>query len=163
LTGSALLERRMSPAAKTGILFGMLKTLFRTMLSLIVWLYRRTGGRIGGTMQGLPVLLLTTTGRKTGRQRVTPLGYLEHDGAYVVIASNAGFDKHPAWYHNLKSHPQVALQIRDRQLTAIAEPADPSLRAQLWARLVELAPVYAAYEKRTTRVIPLVLLQPLSR
>jgi hypothetical protein len=75
----------------------MLKALFRSMLSLLIFLYQRTDGRIAGTMQGLPVLLLTTTGRKTGKQRITPLGYLEHDGAYVVIASNAGFDTHPAW------------------------------------------------------------------
>jgi deazaflavin-dependent oxidoreductase (nitroreductase family) len=138
----------------------MLKAIFRGILSIFIWLYQRTDGRIGGRVQGLPVLLLTTTGRKTGKKRITPLGYLEHDGNYVVIASNAGFEAHPAWFHNLKSHPQVELRIQDRQLTAIGEQADRTLRAQLWAQLVERAPGYGAYEKRTTREIPIVLLRP---
>ena len=138
----------------------MLKALFRSLLSIFVFLYQRTGGKIGGHMQGLRVLLLTTTGRKTGKKRTTPLGYFEHDGSYVIIASNAGFDTHPAWFHNLRSNPQVALQIQDKQLAAIAEPAAPELRKQLWAKLVELAPGYQAYEKRTTREIPLIILRP---
>ncbi len=138
----------------------MLKVLFRLFLSLFVWLYQRTNGKIGGTVQGLPVLLLTTTGRRTGKKRITPLGYFEHDGYYVITASNAGFDTHPAWFHNLKSHPQVALQIRDKHLTAIAEPVNPMLRQQLWTKLVERAPGYGAYQKRTTREIPLVALHP---
>ena len=138
----------------------MLKALFRSLLSIYVWLYRRTSGKFGGRVQGLPVLLLTTTGRKTGKRRVTPLGYFEHDGCYVITASNGGFDTHPAWFHNLRSHPQVALQIQDKQLTATAEQASPALRQQLWAELIERAPGYAAYEKRTTREIPIVLLRP---
>lgn len=141
----------------------MLKALFRSILSIIVFLYQRTGGKVGGTMQGLPVLLLTTTGRKTGQQRTTPLGYFERDGGYVIIASNAGFDTHPAWFHNLKSNPHVTLQIQDKQLTALAEPAAPELRQQLWAKLVKLAPGYQAYEKRTTREIPVVVLRPVSK
>jgi deazaflavin-dependent oxidoreductase (nitroreductase family) len=141
----------------------MLKPLVRFMLSLLIFLYQRSNGKIAGTMQGLPVLLLTTTGRKTGKQRTVPLGYLEHDGAYVVIASYAGADNHPAWYHNLISQPQVMLQIRDQQMAAIAEPANPELRQQLWAKLVERAPGYEAYQKRTTREIPIVLLRPASR
>ena len=108
------------------------------------------------------VLLLTTIGRRTGKKRITPLGYLEHDGSYVITATNAGFDTHPAWFHNLKSHPQVALQIGDKQLTAIADLADPTLRQQLWAKFVERAPGYGAHEKRTTREIPIVLLRPVS-
>lgn len=139
-----------------------MKTLFRLFVSLFTWLYQRTDGKFGGMVQGLPVLLLTTTGRKTGKKRITPLGYFEHDGCYVITASNAGFDTHPAWFHNLKNHPQVELRIRDKQLTAIAEPANPTLRQQLWAELVERAPGYGAYEKRTTREIPMVLLRPVS-
>ena len=141
----------------------MLKALFRLLLSVVVLLYQRTGGKFGGTMQGLRVLLLTTTGRKTGKKRITPLGYFEHDGGYVVIASNAGFDTHPAWFHNLRSHPQVTLQVQDKQLEAVAEPAGPELRDQLWAKLVELSPGYRAYQKRTTREIPIVILQPVPK
>ena len=140
-----------------------MKILLRSFLSLFVWLYQRTNGQFGGEVQGLPVLLLTTTGRKTGKKRITPLGYFEYEGNYVIIASNAGFNTHPAWFHNLKSHPQVALQIRDKHLTASAEPADPTLRQKLWDQLVERAPGYGAYQKRTTREIPIVLLRPVSR
>src|SRR5215207_9902179 len=116
----------------------MLKVLLRSILPLFVWLYQPTHGKFGGWVQGLPVLLLTTTGRRTGKKRITPLGYFEHDGYYVITASYAGFDTHPAWFHNLRSNPRVALQIRDKQLTAIGEPADPTLRQQLWGKLIEL-------------------------
>lgn len=139
-----------------------MKFLFRTFLSFSVWLYQRTNGRFGGKVQGLPVLLLTTTGRKTGKKRITPLGYFENDGSYVISATYVGLDIHPAWFHNLKSNPNVALQIRDKQLIAIAEPASQTLRKKLWDKPVELAPGYGAYEKRTTREIPMVLLQPVS-
>lgn len=134
--------------------------IFRIFVAINVSLYRLTSGKFGGKVQGLPVLLLTTIGRKTGKKRITPLGYLEHYGSYVITATNAGFDTHPAWFHNLKSHPQVELQIADKQLTAIAEPANPTLRRQLWARFVERAPGYGAYESRTSREIPVVVLRP---
>ena len=140
----------------------MLKFLFRTVLSFSVWLYQRTDGKFGGKVQGLPVLLLTTTGRKTGKKRITPLGYFEYDGYYVISATYAGLDTHPAWFHNLKSNPDVALQIQNKRLSARAEPANPTLRQKLWDTLVELAPGYGAYEKRTTREIPMVLLRPVS-
>jgi len=136
--------------------------IFRFFMAIYVFLYRLTGGKFGSQVQGLPVLLLSTIGRKTGKKRITPLGYLEHDGSYVITATNAGFDTHPAWFHNLKSHPQVALQIGNKQLTAIAELANPTLRQQLWAKFVERAPGYGAYEKRTTREIPIVVLRPVS-
>jgi len=138
-------------------------TIFRFFMAIYVFLYRLTGGKFGSQVQGLPVLLLSTIGRKTGKKRITPLGYLEHDGSYVITATNAGFDTHPAWFHNLKSHPQVALQIGNKQLTAIAELANPTLRQQLWAKFVERAPGYGDYEKRTTREIPVVLLRPVSK
>jgi deazaflavin-dependent oxidoreductase (nitroreductase family) len=140
----------------------MLKAIFRVLLNLIIFLYRRSGGKIGGSMQGLRVLLLTTTGRKSGQARVTPLGYFEHGGAYVVIASNAGADTHPAWYHNLRAQPQVRLQVQDRQLTALAEPAPAELRQRLWADLVQRSPAYRQYETRTARTIPIVLLRPIA-
>ena len=135
--------------------------IFRPFLVIYVFLYRHTGGKFGGKVQGLPVLLLTTIGRKTGKKRITPLGYFEQDGYYVITASNAGFDTNPAWFYNLKNHPQVDVQIGKRQLTAIAEPAHPTLRKHLWANLVERAPGYGAYEKRTSREIPMVLLRPI--
>ena len=137
-----------------------MRAVFRGGLGLMVWLYQRSGGKIGGQVQGLPVLLLTTTGRRTGQPRVNPLGYFEHAGAYVVAATNAGFAKHPAWYHNLTSNPHVAVQIGDRRFSATATPADPALRRQLWAELEQRAPGYAPYERRTKREIPVILLRP---
>ena len=134
--------------------------IFSFFMAIYVFLYRLTGGKLSSQVQGLPVLLLTTIGRSTGKKRITPLGYLEYDGSYVITGTNAGFDTHPTWFHNLKSHPQVALQIGDKQLAAIAELPDPALRGQLWAKFVERAPGYGAYEKRATREIPIVLLRP---
>jgi len=137
--------------------------IFSFFMAIYVFLYRLSGGKFGSQVQGLPVLLLTTIGRRTGKKRITPLGYLEYDGSYVITGTNAGFDTHPGWFHNLKSHPQVTLQLGDKQLTAIAKLADPTLRGQLWAKFVERAPGYRAYETRTTREIPIVLLRPVSR
>ena len=137
-----------------------MRAIFRTIMSAFVWLYQRTDGRIGGRVQGLPVLLLTTTGRKSGKNRTAALGYVKHDGAFVVTATNAGSDRHPGWYHNLKSGPNVRLQIQDRRTDAVAEIAGPGLREHLWDSLVGLAPGYGAYEKRTDREIPMVLLRP---
>lgn len=136
------------------------KQIFKFITSIFASLYRMTDGRIGGSMAGLGVLLLTTTGRKSGKAWTTPLGYFEDDGTYVIIASNMGGDRNPAWFLNLKSNPQVTIQVKDRQLTAIAEPANPDKRNELWARLVSLSPRYANYEKQTSRVIPMVILRP---
>lgn len=137
-----------------------MNTIFRFFMGIYVFFYRLTGGKFGGRVQGLQVLLLNTTGRKTGKRRTTPLGYFEYDGGYAVTASNAGFHTHPAWFYNLRSNPQVSVQIKEKQLIATAETAGPELRQQLWAKLIELAPSYANYQKRTTREIPIVVLRP---
>jgi F420H(2)-dependent quinone reductase len=134
--------------------------IFKYMMRAMVFLYRATKGGFGGRMAGLNVLLLTTTGRKSGIRRTTPLGYFEDSGGYVIIGSNAGFETHPAWFHNLKSNPQVQIEIRDRKLDANAEIIDSETRRALWARLIAMSPQYAGYEKKTTREIPLVLLRP---
>ena len=124
-------------------------------------LYKISGGRIGGRISGLEVLLLTTTGRKTGKQRTTPLGYFkDQEGGYVIIGSNAGFDTHPAWFHNLKNQPHVTIQIKNKELEVNAEIASPEKRNLLWSQLVKLAPFYGGYEKKTKREIPIVILRP---
>ncbi len=138
----------------------MRKFLFKLVTAIHVLVYRLTGGKFGSEMRGFHMLLLTTTGRKTGKKRTTPLGYFEHDGGYIVIGSNAGLDTHPAWFHNLKSQPRATIQVKGRQLEVSAETADPGKRSQLWARLVEVAPGYADYAKQTNREIPLVILRP---
>jgi F420H(2)-dependent quinone reductase len=136
--------------------------IYKFIMRAIVFLYRITKGGFGGRMAGLDVLLLTTTGRKSGKKRTTPLGYFEDSGGYVIIAigSNAGFATHPAWLHNLRSNPQVQIEIKDCKLDANAEIVDSGRRRELWARLVAISPQYERYEKKTTREIPLVLLHP---
>ena len=138
----------------------MQKRIFKTIMALFVSLYKLSGGRIGGSMRGLGVLLLTTTGRKSGKQWTTPLGYFEDNGAYIICASNAGNDHNPAWFLNLKSNPHVTIQVKDRHINATAEPANTETRNRLWGRLVALAPGYGNYEKKTSRVIPMVILRP---
>ena len=124
-------------------------------------LYKISGGKIGGRISGLEVLLLTTRGRKTGIERTTPLGYFKYgQGSYVIIGSNAGFDTQPAWFYNLKSQPHVTIQVKDKQLDVDAEVAGSEKRNQLWTQLVKLAPFYGNYEKKTDREIPIVILHP---
>ena len=137
-----------------------MRSLFRFFMTVSVFLYRLTRGSFGGKVQDLRVLLLTSTGRKTGKKRTTPLGYFEHDGGFVVTASNAGFDTHPAWFHNLTGNPQAMIEIQDYVMQVTAEIVGPEARGQLWSRLIELAPGYANYARKTRREIPLVFLRP---
>jgi len=139
----------------------MLKAIYSFMMRLMVSQYRRTKGKFGGQVAGLPVLLLTTTGRKSGKQHTTPLGFLEDNGDYVIIASNGGQDKNPAWFHNLKANPNATIEIKDQPLQVTAEVALPDRRSRLWDRLVKLSPQYGGYEKKTTREIPMIILHPI--
>jgi F420H(2)-dependent quinone reductase len=139
----------------------MLKVMLKAMVSVGVFLYRLTGGGIGGRVQSLPVLLLTTTGRKSGKTRTVPVGFLRDGSAYVIIASNAGLPQHPAWFLNLKSHPEATVQVKRQHTQVKAETANPEKRRELWARLMEVAPGYGRYQQRTTREIPVVILYPI--
>lgn len=123
-------------------------------------LYRGTGGQLGGKVGNLPILLLTTTGRKSGQQRTTPLAYLMDGSAYVVTASNAGRAYVPAWWLNLQSNPRAVLQVGRRVLPVTATRATPEEKGRLWATLVSRAPMYDGYQKRATRDIPMVMLRP---
>jgi F420H(2)-dependent quinone reductase len=138
-----------------------MKIILKFAMSIYVFLYRLTRGAIGGQMSGLKVLLLTTTGRKTGQPRTTPLGYFKQEGNFVLIASNGGADQNPAWFYNLKSNPRVAIQIGNTQMAVQAEQAGSEKREQLWSELVKMAPAYRQYTQRTKREIPMVILQPI--
>jgi len=104
------------------------------------------------------VLLLTTTGRKTGKQRTTPLLYVEDDGRYVVIGSVGGAPKHPAWYLNLGGNPAATIQLGRRKLQVTAKTAEPEERARLWARATRMYSGYDGYQAKTGREIPVVIL-----
>jgi F420H(2)-dependent quinone reductase len=127
---------------------------------LHVFLYRASGGRIGGRFKAAPVLLLTTTGRKTGKRRTTPLLYAEDAGRYVIIASVGGAPKHPAWYLNLGGKADATIQVGGRTLEVHADTASPDERARLWTLMTRMYPGYDAYQAKTSREIPVVTLTP---
>jgi F420H(2)-dependent quinone reductase len=123
--------------------------------------YRASRGRLLGRIgKRMPVLLLTTTGRKSGRRRTTPLLHLEDGGRYAVIASVGGAPQHPAWYLNLRADPRATVEIGGRKLAVRAETAGPEERARLWLAATAMYPGYDAYQARTTREIPIVVLTP---
>ncbi|WP_017538394.1 nitroreductase family deazaflavin-dependent oxidoreductase [Nocardiopsis halophila] len=130
-------------------------------------LYRATDGRLGGRLpanrdrpHGVPVCLLTTRGRKTGRLRTAPLLYLGlEDGSVAVVASQGGMDRHPMWYRNLLQEPRAVLQTGADLSLRRARTAGPEERERLWPRLVALYPRYADYQSWTEREIPVVLLE----
>ena len=137
------------------------RLLFSAFVKIHVALYRASGGRLGGRFRkGAPVLLLTTTGRKTGRRRTTPLLYVEEGDRYVVVASAGGAPSHPAWYLNLRSNPAATIQVGGRKLAITAETAGLEERARLWPRLTQMWPQYDDYQAKTHREIPVVMLAP---
>ena len=125
-------------------------------------LYRASGGRVGASMIGLGVLLLTTTGSKSGQPRTTPLGFLPDGETYILVASNGGAAQHPAWYVNLRHHPRARIQVRDRTIEVYAETATGERRGALWTKVIADAPGYQGYARRTAREIPLVVLTPVA-
>jgi deazaflavin-dependent oxidoreductase (nitroreductase family) len=122
-------------------------------------LYRLTGGRVVGRIVGAPVLLLTTTGRRSGRTCTAPLLYLRDGEQLAVVASFGGHPTHPLWYLNLTAAPDVRVQIGREHFAATARTASPDERARLWPLIVQMYAGYAGYQEKTTREIPIVLLE----
>jgi len=116
----------------------------RWFLRAMVGVYRRTGGRIGGRVGPTPVLLLTTTGRKSGLPHTTPLGYFDQGDVRFVVASNSGAPRHPAWYFNLTAHPEVQVEAGRDAYHAVARVATGEERTRLWDYVMETAPPIAA-------------------
>jgi F420H(2)-dependent quinone reductase len=121
--------------------------------------YRATGGRLGGRIGGVPILLLTTTGRRSGTRRTAPLMYLDDGGRYVVVASNAGDDHHPGWWLNLERSPDAEVEIGRERHRVRGRRADAEEQRRLWPRLVSMYSAYDVYRTRTRREIPVVLLE----
>lgn len=133
----------------------------RLFLRAHVRLYRATGGLLGHWLGRQRCLLLTTTGRKTGRSRTQPLSYFRLDGRVYVVASNWGGDLPPAWYLNLATQPRVAVQLKRARWDALAGAVTPEERARLWPRLVARNLLFARYQQASAREIPVVLLRPI--
>ena len=134
--------------------------LISVIVGLNIGVYRLSGGRIMGKMGAAPILLLTTTGRTSGRPRTVPLLYLKDDKNFAIVASFAGAPKHPAWYRNIEANPKVDLQVGRERFSGVARRASTEEKARLWPSLVAIYPAYADYQKRTTREIPVVIVSP---
>jgi len=119
--------------------------------------YRLTGGRLGGRIGRVEQVLLTTTGRRSGRARTTPLSVIADGDRLVLIASNGGAARHPDWYLNLTANPSVTVQRGGEHVAMVARTAGSAERADLWQRAVALYSGYAAYQRRTSREIPVVI------
>ena len=123
-------------------------------------LYKRTDGRVGHRMIGVPTLLLRTTGRRSGATRTNGLVYARDGDDYLVVASNGGADRAPAWLHNLRSHPETEIQIAGERRKVRAREATAQERRRLWPKAAKYNPHWGRYRERTSREIPLVLLEP---
>jgi deazaflavin-dependent oxidoreductase (nitroreductase family) len=121
--------------------------------------YQATEGAEGHDWQGTITLLLTTTGRRTGEERTTPLIYQPEGDAYLVVASKGGADEPPLWYRNLEANPEVKVQVRGDRFTARARTATPEEKPALWRKMVATWPQYDEYQKKTNRDIPVVVLE----
>lgn len=122
--------------------------------------FRANAGRVGGNFEGAPMLLLHTTGAKSGRERVNPMMYLRDGERVLVFASKAGADTHPDWYHNLVANPAVSAEIGTEARPFSARVAGADEREPIWAQQKKDYPGFADYEAGTSRVIPVVVLDP---
>ena len=118
------------------------------------------GRAAGKGPSGLPTLLLTTIGRKSGEERIAPLVFLQSGEAMVIVASLAGYDQHPAWYLNLSANPKCWVQLDRRKMAAVARDATPKEREELWPRLTAVLPLWSHFQKQTERPFPIVILIP---
>ncbi|WP_329520758.1 nitroreductase/quinone reductase family protein [Spirillospora sp. NBC_01491] len=121
--------------------------------------FRANQGKVGGPFEGGDLLLLTTTGAKSGEQRTVPLGRVRDGDLLMVVGSNLGSPRHPAWYHNLLAHPVVRVETGTEEFEAIAVPAEGARRDRLFEHAVGVAPGYAAYQASTSRTLPVVVLE----
>jgi len=120
--------------------------------------FRANAGRVGGNYEGRPLLLLTTTGRKTGRTHTTPVMYLADGDSYCVFGSKGGAPEHPAWYLNLVANPRVIVEVGTERFEAQATVVGPDEREALYRKQASLFSQFAEYERKTTRTIPVVRL-----
>ncbi|MBA2546033.1 MAG: nitroreductase family deazaflavin-dependent oxidoreductase [Solirubrobacterales bacterium] len=122
--------------------------------------YKLSNGRVGGKAYGVPVVLVDSVGRKSGKRRTHPLLCDEQGENIVIVASKGGVDKHPAWYHNLKASPETKINWRGENRRVRARETEGAERQRLWDRMAEVYPTYNQYQSRTERQIPVIVLEP---
>jgi deazaflavin-dependent oxidoreductase (nitroreductase family) len=125
--------------------------------------FRRNHGKVGGNFEGAPLLLINHTGARTGKLRTNPVMYLKDGHRYLVFASKGGADTNPDWYHNLKAHPDVKIEVGDETITVRAEIITGTERDKLYARQAQLYSQFAQYQQKTKRIIPVIAFTPIRR
>lgn len=128
----------------------------------IIQEFRANGGQVGGQFANMPLLLLHTTGAKSGQPRINPVAYLKDGNRCVVVASKAGAPSNPDWYYNIVANPEISIEVGTEQIDVVATVAGEPERTELFAKMVAKNPGFAEYEAATTRVIPVVILTPVS-
>jgi deazaflavin-dependent oxidoreductase (nitroreductase family) len=125
----------------------------------IIYEFRSNGGKVGGPFEGATLLLLTTTGAKSGQPRLAPLAYLTIDGKMIIIGSKAGADTNPDWVHNLRANPRAHVEVGTEAYDVTARELSPEERDETYPKVVALAPGFGDYQSKTSRTIPLFELQ----
>ena len=137
------------------------RPVIKAMSLVNTWIYRLSGGRLGGRwMYGAPILLLTTVGRKSGEKRTAPLLYLEDGPRVILVGSQAGMSRDPLWVKNIDANPDVEIEIGARKRSMRARRGTSEEKADYWPALCKMYPDYADYQARTTRDIPVLILDP---
>jgi F420H(2)-dependent quinone reductase len=134
--------------------------LWERMTSVHTALYKASGGRVGGTYQGAPIALVESVGRKSGKRRTHPLIAAADGESLVIVASKGGIDRHPAWYLNLKANPETTAWWRGGRRPVRARETEGAERDRLWKLMAGVYPPYEAYQRRTDRRIPVLVLEP---
>jgi deazaflavin-dependent oxidoreductase (nitroreductase family) len=132
----------------------------QNMNAEIIAEFRANEGRVGGMFEGIPLLLLHHTGAKSGTSRINPLAYQADNGRYVVFASKGGAPTNPDWYHNLKAHPNVTIEVGTDTIAVVAGEATGEERDRLFRTQAERIPQFGEYEEKTERTIPVMVLTP---
>ena len=140
--------------------FKTLRTFIKPYSKRNVLLYKLTGGRILGTLTGRPVMLVTMTGAKSGKERTIPLMYVPYKDGVIVVASQGGAPKTPVWYNNLVKNPDVVVQYKSTKMNLRARQVDDAEKAAVWPTCVEHYAEYDDYQKRTDRNIPVFVCEP---
>jgi len=120
--------------------------------------FRANEGKVGGHFEGKTLLLLHTTGAKSGKERVNPVAYIRDDERFVVIASKGGAPNHPGWYYNILAHPRLTVEVGTETFQVDAKVAGEPERTRLYNKMVEMMPAFDDYRRRTERVIPVIVL-----